>query len=267
MQKTIVFVHGMFQNPKSWANWINYFTGRGYECVAPAWPYHEGEPAQLRANPDPKLGELSLDDIVQKIESVVSGLPEKPIVIGHSVGGLIVQLLANKNLISLGVPVSSVAPNAMLSFDWDFFKNSANITNPLKGDKPFPMTPEAFHGSFANSLSEEAAAREYEKTATHDSRNVLRDCVLHAKVDLELPHAPLLFIAGEEDKIIPHELVEKNSKAYKDENSVTGFKLFTGRSHYICGEPGWQEVAEYVYNWLQQSEHELLHESDTTNAR
>jgi pimeloyl-ACP methyl ester carboxylesterase len=252
MQKTLIFIHGMFQNPKSWANWTSFFNQRGYNCIAPAWPCHEGEPEELRHNIPHGLGDLRLETIVQEMEGVIGTLPEKPVVIGHSVGGLIVQLLANKGLISAGVPISSVAPNAMLSFDWEFFKNSFSIANPFKGDEPFYMTPEGFHDAFCNTLDEVAAKAEYEKTATHDSRNVLRDCMMEpGHVDLELPHAPLLFIAGEKDHIIPHGLVEKNSKAYSEESGTAAFREFENRSHYICGEPGWEEVAEYVYAWLQ----------------
>jgi len=252
MSKTIVFVHGMFQNPKSWANWINYFETKGYKCIAPAWPIHEGEPATLRQNPPAGLGELSLDEIVTKIESVVSSQSERPIVIGHSVGGLIVQLLANKNLVSAGVPIDSVAPNAMLSFDWSFFKNSAMIANPLKGDEPFWMDEEGFHGSFANTLTKEQSDAAFKEYATHDSRNVLRDCMgSSGKIDLDLPHVPLLFIGGEKDQIIPPELNEKNAKAYTDKDSITSYKEFPNRGHYICGQPGWEEVASYVYEWLQ----------------
>ena len=269
MKKTIVFVHGMFQTSKSWDKWVEYFTQRGYNCVAPSWPGHEGEPAELRAHPHPDLGELSLDAVVSKIEEMISALPEKPIVIGHSVGGLIVQLLSNKAMISLGVPISSVAPNMMMSLDWDFFKNSISITNPLKGDKIFEMTPEGFHESFANTLSEAESKVEYEKSAVHDSRNVLRDSVLEAKVDLDLPHVPLLFISGEKDHIIPHELVEKNAKAYnKDgEGSMTTYRMFPNRSHYICGETGWQEVAEYIYGWLQQHEGESAYQSSSASGK
>jgi len=254
MSKTIVFVHGMFQNPRSWANWINYFETKGYTCVAPAWPLHEGEPATLRQNPPAGLGELSLDEIVTKIEGVISTQSERPIVIGHSVGGLIVQLLANKNLIAAGVAIDSVAPNAMLSFDWGFFKNSALITNPLKGDQPFLMDEDSFHSSFANTLTKQQSDAAFRDYATHDSRNVLRDCMgSSGKVDLDLPHMPLLFIGGEKDQIIPPQLNEKNVKAYTDIDSITDYKEFPNRSHYICGEPGWEEVAGYTYEWLQSN--------------
>jgi len=76
MKKTIVFIHGMFQNPKSWEKWIAYFNEKGYNCIAPAWPLHEGTPADLRNNPPAGLGDLNLQTIVDAMEIVVTGLPE-----------------------------------------------------------------------------------------------------------------------------------------------------------------------------------------------
>src|ERR1700712_3697366 len=245
--KTILFIHGMFQNDKSWKQWTGYFTARGYKCIAPSWPDHEGEPADLRNNPPKDLGDLHLEAIQGKFEEVIAGLDERPIAIGHSVGGLLVQLLTARNLLQSGVAISTVAPNAMLSMDWNFFKNSVTIANPLKGNEPIYKTPESFYDAFANSLSKEAAQAAFEQTATHDSRNVLRDCMGEpGQIDLDLPHTPLLLIGGEKDHIIPEKLVEKNAKAYSDKTSVTDFKEFPGRSHFICGEPGWEEVAAFV---------------------
>lgn len=248
--KDIIFIHGMFQNPKSWEKWAHFFASKGYNCITPAWPMHQGEPENLRTNPPSGLGDLHLNDIVVEIETLVLKY-DNPILIGHSVGGLIVQLLVNRGRASAGIAIDSVAPNAMLDFDWDFFKNSALITNPFKGNDPFYMDAESFHGSFANTLSEDAARKAFEEFATHDSRNVLRDCMGQAgQLDLALAHAPLLFIAGEEDKIIPNTLNKKNAEAYSDAASITDFKEFPKRSHYICGEPGWEEVAEYAYTWI-----------------
>lgn len=256
--KTIVFVHGMFQNPKSWDKWVEFFRAKGYNCLAPAWPLHEGEPTDLRNDPPAGLGDLHLQTILDKIEDVVTSLDEKPILIGHSVGGLIVQLLVEKGLAEIGVPIDSVAPNAMLAFDWGFMKNSVLIANPFKGNEPFFMDLESFHDSFCNTMSMEETQKAYNEYATHDSRNVLRDCMgVDGKIDIELPHAPLLFIAGERDEIIPPELIKRNSEAYTDKGSISEYKEFADRGHYICGQPGWEEVANYIYDWLQR--HQQLH--------
>ncbi|MEO3406792.1 alpha/beta hydrolase [Mucilaginibacter sp. CAU 1740] len=264
--KTIVFIHGMFQNPKSWENWIAYFNEKGYNCIAPAWPMHVGSPADLRENPPAGLGDLHLQTIVDEIERVIASLPEKPILIGHSVGGLIVQILVQKGLAEIGVPIDSVAPNAMLAFDWGFMKNSALIANPFKGNEPFFMDLESFHGSFCNTMSIEETEVAFNETATHDSRNVLRDCMGEAgHIDLELPHAPLLFIGGEEDEIIPYELNEKNAKAYTDEISITDFKAFPNRGHWICGQAGWEEIANYISEWLAEHANHQYKLTETEN--
>lgn len=253
MMPQIIFVHGMFQTPKSWNSWITFFTARGYECVAPAWPLHEGEPSDLRVNPPAGLGDLALDEVIAHIEAETAKLDD-PIMIGHSVGGLITQILLDRGRLAGGIAISSVAPNAMLDFDWGFLKNSALISNPLKGNEPFYMDAKSFHGSFANTLSESAAAEAFERTATHDSRNVLRDCMgSSGRVNLDGSHAPLLLIGGEKDQIVPAHLNQKNRDAYTDEASVTDFQELAGRSHFICGEPGWEEVATYAANWLEHN--------------
>lgn len=263
MKKTIVFIHGMFQNGKSWDKWVTYFEQLGYRCVVPSWPDHLGEPAALRANPPATLGDLMLEDVIGAMEEIVNqaggsnpDVNEKPIIIGHSVGGLLTQIFVNKNLASLGVPIASVAPNKMMTLDWPFFKNVAAITNPFKGDEPFTQTYGSFHQEFCNTLDEATARIAFEETATHDSRNVLRGCLgEYGAIDLDISHVPLLFITGKEDRIIPCELVAKTCKAYEDEESgdVT-YMEFPGKSHFICGEPGWETVAERIHAWIQQKQ-------------
>ncbi len=164
------------------------------------------------------------------------------------------QLLASRGIGSAGIPICSVAPNRMLSFDWGFFRNSATITNPLKGDDPFPMDAEGFHKNFANTLSREASDAAFERDAVPDSRNVLRDCMGDdGKIDVERPHVPFLFIGAEKDEIIPAHLVERNARAYTDPTSRSDYMSFSNRGHYLCGEPGWEEVAKHIANWLEQT--------------
>lgn len=249
----VIFVHGMFQNPKSWAKWTEYFSEAGFNCIVPPWPLHEGEPSALRENPPAGLGDLSLEDVISSIERVATK-SVNPIMIGHSVGGLVTQILLSRGVISTGVAISSVVPNAMTDLDWGFMKNTATIANPLKGNEPVYMDPDTFHQAFANTMSSDSSRHAFEAFATHDSRNVLRACMgSDGRVDLDKAHGPLLLIAGEKDEIIPAHLNEKNFKAYSDKKSITAFKEFKGRSHYICGEPGWEAVAEYALNWVNEN--------------
>ena len=107
--KTIVLIHGMFMSPLCWENWIPYYESKGYKVIAPAWPGRDRSNDELRkAHPDSQLAKLKLGDIVERMESVIKGLDEKPAIIGHSMGGLVVQLLlqrdvaANRRLIGNG---------------------------------------------------------------------------------------------------------------------------------------------------------------------
>ncbi|CAN5260442.1 alpha/beta hydrolase [soil metagenome] len=249
--RTIILIHGMFQNPVSWDGWVRCLEGEGYSCLAPAWPMHEGDPAALREHPPEGLGDLRLDEVVSSLETVVRAQPVPPVGVGHSVGGLIVQLLADRGLVSLGVSLNGVASNGAMTMDWDFLKNSARIGNPLKGDEPFFTDPEAFHKLFCNTMTKQEAREAFDRTAVHDSRNVLRDCMGDSgQIDQDKPHVPLLFISGSEDIIIPARLVEKNAHAYTDGDSVVDTREFAGRSHFTCGQSGWEHVVDYVGNWI-----------------
>jgi pimeloyl-ACP methyl ester carboxylesterase len=250
MTATIMFVHGMFLNPKSWQPWESFFKAKGFNTVAPAWPLHHGDPAVLRNHIPPGLGELSLDAVIDAMRTAAAPHDDL-ILIGHSVGGLIVQKLISEGIGSLGVPLCSVAPNRMLSLDWGFFRNSVSITNPLKGDEPYPMDADGFYQNFGNTMPRAASDAAYEALAMHESRNVLRDCLGETgKIELDRPHAPLLFIGAEKDEIIPADLCEKNSQAYTDRASLSDYVEFKNRGHFIYGQEGWQEVAETIAQWI-----------------
>lgn len=252
MKPKIIFIHGMFLNPKSWESWIAYFSALGYPCEAPPWPLHEGEPAQLRAHLPADLGRLPLAELHDHYAGLLRAEPEPPVVIGHSLGGLLVQRLAADGLIAAGIGICPVAPNSMLALDWGFLRNNASIINPFAGDEPFEMTPEGFHQNFANTLSEAESNAAYQSYATHESRQVLRDIMgREGQIDLDRPHVPLLFIGAEKDEIIPPGLVRRNAHAYTDKRSHHEYTSFSGRGHLICNEPLWEEVAERIANWLE----------------
>jgi len=251
MKPKLFFIHGMFLNSKSWEKWVAYFEMLGYSVEAPPWPLHEGEPAELRANIPTGLGKLSLGDLLTYFRDLLSKETEPSVVIGHSLGGLLVQKLMADGLVRAGVGICSVAPNRMLALDWGFLRNSASISNPLAGDEVYEMTAAGFHQNFANTMSELASNEAYQTYAMHESRQVLRDIIGdEGQIDLDRPHTPLLLIGAEKDEIIPASLVMRNAHAYKDERSHHEYVEFSGRGHFICGEPHWEEVAEKIANWL-----------------
>ncbi len=239
-------------NPNSWQDWIKYFEAKGYTCYAPAYPFHKGNPADLRAKPDPRLGKVTFDQVVDVYTKFIQGLPEQPILIGHSMGGAVVQKLINNGLGVAGVCIDTAPPQGIFTLKFSFLKANLPTINPLKGDSVSIPDVNWFHYAFCNMMTIEQTQIEYDKFFTPESRNIPRTASAgQAKIDFKKPHVPLLFIAGENDHIIPASLNQKNFDAYKDPSSLRTFKQFPGRCHYLCAQTGWQEIAEYVSAWIK----------------
>jgi pimeloyl-ACP methyl ester carboxylesterase len=238
-------------NPQSWDNWKQYFEKKGYTCYAPPYPYHNGKPSDLRQRIDDNLGKLTFNEIIDSLEKFITQLPEKPILIGHSMGGLIVQKLIEKNKAVAGICIDAAPPKGINSLQWSFFKSNLPVINPLKGNSTFIPTVKWFHYAFCNTMTIEETKMKFDKFVVPESRNIPRSSTKKAgKIDFNKAHAPLLIIAGEKDHIIPPSLNRKNFKAYTDKNSITDFKEFEGRTHFICGQQNWEEVADFINNWI-----------------
>jgi pimeloyl-ACP methyl ester carboxylesterase len=249
--KSIVFIHGLFMNPVSWTGWIKYFGEKGYTCHAPAYPFHEGSPFSLRSIKNNNLGNTTFDQVISTLSAFIGTLPEKPILIGHSMGGLAVQKLLGMNIGEAGICIDPAPPNGLFSFKWSFLKANLPTVNPLKGNSVCLPSVKWFQYAFCNTMTMEQTTVEYNKYVVPESRNIARSSTKNdGKIDFNKPHSPLLIIAGEKDNIVPSSLNKKNFKSYKDQNSITEFREFAGRTHYTCGQPGWQEVASYIDSWI-----------------
>ena len=255
MTQTIIFIHGMYMSPLCWEQWMDYYQSKGSRCLAPAWPGRDRPVETLRKqHPDPQLGSLTLNDVLSHFTNVIKGLPEKPILIGHSMGGLVVQLLLQRDLAAAGVAIDSAPPRGVLTTKWSFLKsNWPHITPFVSQRDHIEMTFQRFQYTFVNGmqLTEQRAA--YERYVVPESRRVPRDSLL-AKVDFKQPHPPLLLIAGSADHLIPASLNRTNYKRYKASSSGIAFKEFAGRTHFIVGQKGWEEVAGYIFDWLNEKE-------------
>jgi pimeloyl-ACP methyl ester carboxylesterase len=250
--KSIVFIHGLFMNPKSWDTWINFYETRGYNCYAPAYPFHEGEPADLRRNINQDLGNLTFGQVINSLIQFIDKLAEEPILIGHSIGGLAVQKLIGLNKGVAGICIDPAPPKGLFSAKWSFLKANLPTINPLKGNSVFLPDVKWFQYAFCNTMTINQTEIEYNKFVVPESRNIPRSSTKDdGIIDFKKPHNPILIIAGEKDNIIPASLNKKNFEAYKDNNSRTDFREFEGRTHYICGQQNWEEVASFVNEWIE----------------
>jgi len=257
--KNIIFIHGMFMTPLCWEHWLPYFQDKGYNCTAPAWPGRDKPIETLRANhPDPQLGKLNLTAVVEHLAAQIKKLDDKPILIGHSMGGLAVQLLLQRGLAVAGVAIDSAPPAGVFTMKWSFLKANWPMINPfIPTSQPRAMPFEAFQYAFVNNLplAEQKAA--YDRYVVPESRRIPRESLTNTgKIDFTKPHPPLLLIAGSEDHIIPAALNKTNFSKYQAaaqaSSSVTDYKEFAGRAHFIIGQKNWEEVAGYILGWLSE---------------
>lgn len=253
---TVVFIHGMFMTPASWQPWERLFRERGYKTLAPAWPLHD-EP--LAAQRDPARsgprGLLRLDEVLDSYRAVLRTLPEKPILIGHSMGGLIVQLLLAEGLGVAGVAIDSAPPKGLISFRWSFLKSNWPVLDPLADLKvPITMSFEQFQYAFTNGMSEVEQRAAFDQYIVPESRYIGSGPTTEvARIDYTRARPPLLIVAGENDHIIPASLNLNNFHLYDNTPAVTEYREFPGRNHWLIADSGWQEVAGYILSWLQKS--------------
>ncbi|MFD2921688.1 alpha/beta hydrolase [Terrimonas rubra] len=253
--KTIVFVTGAFVTNLGWRNWQNYFESKGYTTYAPAWPHKEGTAAEVRNRKpnDTALARVTIKDVVTTYENLIKTLPEKPIIIGHSFGGLVTQILLNRGLAAAAVVVHSVPPFGVIPYEFSFLKagwRSLGLFTSL--NKTYLMSFKTWQYAFVNGMSLEAQQAAYHENTIPESKRAARGgLTLAAKVDFKKPHAPLLFLAGGQDNIIPASLNKRNFKRYSDKNSITQFKQFDNHNHFVVGLPDWQDTTTYIYNWIQ----------------
>jgi pimeloyl-ACP methyl ester carboxylesterase len=253
--KTIVFIHGMFMNPLCWEKWIPYYESKGYHCVAPAWPGRDKSVEELRKNhPNLELAKLKLNHVVDHMDAFIRDLDERPAIIGHSMGGLVVQLLLQRDLVVAGIAIDPAPPAGVFTTEFSFVKSNFPAINPFLLSQPVQMTFEHFQYAFVNTLPLDEQRAAYDHYVVPESRGVPTSSLGAAgKVDFSMLRRPLLITAGEKDHIIPASLNRSNHQKYKGP-SVTDFKEFTGRDHFIIGERGWEEVADYCLAWLEKIE-------------
>lgn len=250
--KTIVLIHGMFMTALCWENWIPRYQAKDYHVLAPAWPGRDKPVETLRkAHPNPQLATLKLSDIVEHFAKFIQSLDEKPAIIGHSMGGLVVQLLLQRDLAIAGVAIDPAAPMGVFTTAWSYIKANFPAINPVLINQPVMMSFEQFQYAFVNALPFAEQRDAYDRYVVPESRRVPIQS-LTSRLDFKKPHSPLLITAGEKDHIIPASLNKTNFKRYKASASQTDFKQFAGRDHFLIGERGWEEVADECLAWLEQ---------------
>jgi pimeloyl-ACP methyl ester carboxylesterase len=259
MAKPIVFIQGAFVTPLCWEQFNGYFTAKGYACSAPPWPYRDQPIAELRSNPDPRLARLGIAEIVDHYASIIKAMSEPPILIGHSFGGMFVQILLDRGLGGAGVAIDPAPPRGVLAFTPSAIRaNSPVLLTWMGWQRIVRMSLKTFRYAFVNTLPPAEQRAVYQRQVVPETGRIFFQTAFAplrpsspARVNFKnSQRAPLLITAGGSDHIVPASVNRSNYRKYKDSAARTDFKEFTGRSHWIMAELGWEEVAGYIDEWL-----------------
>ena len=258
---TIVLIHGLWMTPLSWEHWVTRYESRGYRVLALAYPGFEVGVEALRKDPTP-IEKATVPATVEYFESEIDKIDRPPIIMGHSFGGLLTQILLDHGYGAAGVAIDSaptegirVSPPSQVRATFPILKNPANR------HKAVGFTPKQFHYAFTNNLSEEESAKVYERYHIPAPGSWVWDPVLanftpgHQDTYVDFKNddrAPLLFISGGEDNIMPAAVNESNVHHYRRSKAITDYKEFPQRSHFTVGEEGWEEVADYALDWAEE---------------
>lgn len=252
--KHIVLIHGNFLNNAGWSVWKQRYEARGYTVHTPANPGHEGTAAQLRAQVHPDLADTGFVEVVENIERLIDELPEKPLVVGHSMGGTAVMKLVERRKAVAAVSIHGAPPKNVFPAPFQTLRTVFPSIGLFSSGKTWLGSPEWFNYAFFNTLTEEQQAAAYEAYAVPESYKINTTLLFSSfsRVDFRQPHAPLLFVGGTADHIFPADFTRKIAGRYRDEGSRVDVKIYEGRSHFTCGEPGWEGVADDILDWYEQ---------------
>jgi len=270
---TIVLVHGLWLTPRSWEGWIDRYQKAGYNVLAPSWPGLEGEVEAIRKNPSALKG-LKLKTVVDHYDRIIRNLDS--IIIGHSFGGLIVQMLVDRGLGSAGILIDSAQTAGVLVLPFSTIRATLPILgNPFSYHRTTSLSPKQFNYAFTNELSPGDSQKVYDRYSIPAANTILWDGALAllnpnaaSKVDYSRTNrAPLLFIAGSNDHLVPPAINKANMRKYvKNSPAVTDYREFPNRTHHTVGQKGWEEVADFAIQWAHNNARDQVTLADVNSA-
>jgi non-heme chloroperoxidase len=248
----VVFIHGLWLLPSSWDRWAAHFEQDDFVALTPGWPDDPMTVEEANAHPEVLAGK-SVGDVAAHYESIITQLNHTPVIIGHSFGGLIAQILAGRGLAAATVAVDPAPFRGVLPLPISALRSARPaVGNPLNRHKAIPLTYEQFRYAFANAVDEEEAKSLYAEFAVPAPAEPLFQAVAsninpwtEVKVDTESPNrGPLLITSGEKDHTVPWALCDAAYKLQVRNEAITEIVKLPGRGHALVIDHGWQEVAE-----------------------
>jgi pimeloyl-ACP methyl ester carboxylesterase len=256
----VVFIHGLWLLPSSWDNWAQLFEEAGYAALTPSWPDDPETIEEARANPD-VFAKKTLKQVADHTAEVIGSLDKKPAVMGHSTGGLLTFMMADRGLSQVSVAIDPGPFRGVLPLPLSALKSAAPVLkNPLNRGRAITLTFDQFKYGWANALSDEEAKQLYETyhvagpgVALMQMANANLNPFTEAKVDSKNPQrGPLLIIEGEKDHTVPWAIANAEYKRQRRNAAVTEIEKIPDHGHALTIDHGWREVAEKALAFVQR---------------
>jgi non-heme chloroperoxidase len=269
--RPVVFVHGLWLLPSSWDHWVALFEDAGYSALTPGWPDDPETVAEAREHPEVFAGK-GIATVANYHQTIIRRLDRKPVIIGHSFGGLLTMILAGRGLAAASIAISPAPFQGVLPLPFPALRTaSVALRNPLNWHRAVPLTYEQFRYSFANAVDEEEAKELYLEYSVATPGEPLFQAASaninpwsEAKVDsLYMERGPMLIIAGDSDHAVPWAIASAAYKKQARNESVTEILRMPNRGHSLTIDAGWREVAGRALEFAQRFAAHVLSESRT----
>jgi non-heme chloroperoxidase len=256
----VVFVHGLWLQPSSWANWADFFEQAGYAPLTPDWPDDPETVEQARANPG-VLAKKTLKQVADHTTEIINALDEKPVVIGHSTGGLLAQMLAGEGLAAATVAIDPGVFRGVLPLPGSVLKGVGPfLVDPRTRGRAITLSFDQFKYGWANALDEQEAKELYDNyhvaapgIALVQMGNANLNPWTEAKVNTKNPdRGPLLIIDGENDHTVPWAIANAAYKKQRRNPGVTEIVKMPNRGHSLTIDHGWREVAQTSHDFIKR---------------
>jgi non-heme chloroperoxidase len=257
----VVFVHGLWLLPSSWDRWAALFDEAGYPSVTPGWPDDPETVGEAKAHPE-VFAHKTVGQIADHYAEAIGQLKKKPVVIGHSFGGLITQIVAGRGLCAASVAIDPAPFRGVLPLPISALRSASPVLgNPANRNRAVPLTYEQFRYGFANAVDEDEAKKLYDTFAVPGSGAPVFQAAAanlnpwtEAKVDTKNPdRGPLLIIEGANDHTVPWAVANASFKKQRRNEGVTEMVELPNRGHSLVIDSGWHEVADTALAFVRRN--------------